>query len=309
LIKTIKDTSEAIELEVLPQPKAFPAKQTWLPAKQILLTEQWQDLQTIRVGDSIARQITINAEGLMASQLPDLSFEDGNGYHIYPGQTDNQNQKTDEGVMSQKTLELAIVPTQAGKLSFPRIEVAWWNTTTQTLEKAILPERTLTVLPSLQNQEMPKVGGAELVTQAPTTSEQPVWMMISAVIALLWLLSLLELGVWIRRLQQQLAVNHAKPTSTESTTQVNQASFLNEIEDPKAFYQALLQWQGQNKAVFSTEAQSAINSLKAHLFNQQPLAPQVLPNIRQAVLEINTQQIKKAPNGQNTPLEPLYKSR
>ena len=52
---------------------------------------------------------------------------------------------TVDGLRSTLQQEAALVPVQAGNVVLPAIRVPWWNTETDKLEQAILPERRYTI--------------------------------------------------------------------------------------------------------------------------------------------------------------------
>ena len=71
--RRLRLASEPIELDVKPVPASFPGE-VWLPARELSLTENWSiDPETLNVGDSTTRTLTLIARGLQGSQLPPLS--------------------------------------------------------------------------------------------------------------------------------------------------------------------------------------------------------------------------------------------
>jgi hypothetical protein len=137
--------SRPIELDVAPMPASYPAL-PWLPAKNLTLTDQFSaDPQHWTVGEAVTRTISIHTDGLSASQivLPQPALPEG--LKRYPDQPDIKDQDTDEGVSGDYKLAVALVPTQPGSLTLPELTIAWWNTSTNELEYARLPERTYQV--------------------------------------------------------------------------------------------------------------------------------------------------------------------
>jgi hypothetical protein len=137
--------SRPIELDVAPIPASYPAL-PWLPAKKLTLTDQFStDPQHWTVGEAVTRTISIHTDGLSASQvvLPQPALPEG--LKRYPDQADIKDQDTDEGISGDYKLAVALVPTQPGSLTLPELTIAWWNTSTNELEYARLPERTYQV--------------------------------------------------------------------------------------------------------------------------------------------------------------------
>lgn len=144
----VKRSSEH-RIKILPPPAEFKGE-VWLPAKEISLEESWsKNPDTLKVGDSITRTISIKADGLLGSQLPALPLTDLKNAKLYPDQAkiekgDDQSNWT--GIRSES---LAIIPTRAGEFVLPEVRIAWWNTDSDRAEFAVLPERKFTVTPAL----------------------------------------------------------------------------------------------------------------------------------------------------------------
>ena len=184
--------------------------QDWLPASEVQLLEEWSDdIQNIKTGDPITRTITIAAEGLTAVQLPDLKFEEIDGLKLYPDKAITEDRPSSSGITGLKQIKVAIIPTAAGSYTLPEIELQWWNTKTNSSERAIIPEKVLTTTGSattsnivttpalIQTQstdQEPAVIGEQ--PPAPLTAmaaADPMWKYIALAFALAWLITLLLL--------------------------------------------------------------------------------------------------------------------
>ncbi len=55
------------------------------------------------------------------------------------------NQTNDRGLIGSREDREALVPTRAGSLELPAVDVVWWNTHEDHLERTSLPARTLQV--------------------------------------------------------------------------------------------------------------------------------------------------------------------
>ena len=67
--RRLRLASEPIELDVKPVPASFPGE-VWLPARELSLTENWSiDPETLNVGDSTTRTLTLIARGLQGLSL------------------------------------------------------------------------------------------------------------------------------------------------------------------------------------------------------------------------------------------------
>lgn len=145
--KSVRLRNESKEVSVQPRPDDFNGKH-WLPARNIRLRDEWtENPNGIAVGQPVTRSIIIEADGLQASQLPPLVLPPLIGAQTYPDDPDTSETSSIKGVRSVRTEKMAIIPSSAGNLTLPAIEFNWWNTSTQSMETAILPERTLAILP------------------------------------------------------------------------------------------------------------------------------------------------------------------
>ncbi|MDQ7017269.1 MAG: BatD family protein [Gammaproteobacteria bacterium] len=142
---------------------------TWLPSRRLQLLESWpQSPATIRVGESLTRTVAIMAEGLTAAQLPNLELIMPAGLRAYPDQPILKDQQSDTGITGVRQQKVALVAQKAGDYRLPVIELRWWNSDTQTLETARLPERLIQVLP-----EKVAVSASEKTEEADTALIAP----------------------------------------------------------------------------------------------------------------------------------------
>ena len=145
--RIVRKQSDAIEVDVQPVPADFDGA-TWLPAAELALREQAPAAGTdYRVGEPFTRTLTVEANGLAASQLPEIQAGLPDSLKQYPDQPVLENRAEDDGLVSRRQEKIAIIPSQAGKLTLPPIEIPWWNTRTGRQEYARLPARSIEVLP------------------------------------------------------------------------------------------------------------------------------------------------------------------
>ncbi|MEE9452147.1 MAG: BatD family protein [Gammaproteobacteria bacterium] len=133
-----------ITLDVKPAPAAV---EDWLPARLLTLRDQWPKA-TIRVGEPITRTIVIEAQGLTAAQLPEITVSDIAGVNAYADKAQIENKLEEGQLYAQRTEKIAYIPTKAGEINIPAITIPWWNTKTNRAEVAELPAVHLQVLPS-----------------------------------------------------------------------------------------------------------------------------------------------------------------
>src|SRR5699024_10864771 len=125
---------------------------TWLPAAKLELEETWSaDIDSLQLGDSVTRNVSLRAEGLSSSLLPALEYVDIPGLKFYPDQALREDELDHSGVVGLRSEGTALVASEPGHYLLPEIRLPWWNTTTDTLEYASIPARELQVTGSTVN--------------------------------------------------------------------------------------------------------------------------------------------------------------
>ncbi len=151
--------------------KPIPDGQTianWLPANHLALKESWANkLDNVRVGEPLIRKIQLTAEGLSAARLPEIRIADIAGINIYPEKPELKSEATDKGIIGQRTETLALIPTQHGTYTLPKVSIKWWDTLNKRYQLAELPQKTLTILPAANSNAA--------LSDLPTINNQPVF--------------------------------------------------------------------------------------------------------------------------------------
>lgn len=144
--KVLRLRSEEKRIRVLP-PEA--GATPWLPARMLTLIETWdKSPQELRVGDSATRTVTITATGLTGAQLPPLPAPAVEGLRFYPDQPRIEDAQDAEGITGTRVESSAVIPSRAGDIEFPEIRVRWWDSVNARFEEAVVPRRTIRVLPA-----------------------------------------------------------------------------------------------------------------------------------------------------------------
>ncbi|WP_414058554.1 BatD family protein [Pseudomonas sp. HR96] len=145
--KVLRVTSAQIPLNVRPRPAAWPSDAQWLPARSLSLSESWNpEPAQSQVGDSLTRTLSLKADGLSSAQLPPLPATNVNGLRRYPDQPQLNNLASERGLIGSRDEREALVPTRSGNIDLPPVEVVWWNTHEDHLERSSLPARSLRVV-------------------------------------------------------------------------------------------------------------------------------------------------------------------
>ncbi len=154
-LESFSVASNEIALEIRTPPAA--GVEPWLPAASLIVTEEWDDKQTLKTGEPITRRFTISAEGILASQLPDLDIQ-GNeieGFKVYADNPIMGNDVEDGKITSWRQENYTLIPQRSGTLTFPEISIAWWNVNTDKVAETTIPDRTLEILPGTERDTPP----------------------------------------------------------------------------------------------------------------------------------------------------------
>lgn len=162
--KPVSVLGKPLKLNVRPIPDNYPSGAEWLPTEILTLHQELSPTHGKFVaGEPITRKITLTAANLNEAQLPKLTMDNTQNLKVYPDQAVLHSGMSKGRPVSQKVQNFAIVPSTAGEFTLPEIEVTWFNTITNRVQKSTIPEETITVLPSENNyrgQTAPNVPAA-----------------------------------------------------------------------------------------------------------------------------------------------------
>ena len=244
--RRLRMASSPIELQVKSVPDDFPGE-VWLPARELSLTEKWSlDPESLEVGDSTTRTLTLIAKGLQGSQLPPLSSIQGTmnipELRFYPDQESIEQSELADGLQGQRIQSEALVARSGGNWTLPEIRIPWWNTETDTLQFAVLPARSVSVNAlSIPGTEAPTV----VTDSAPSsTAVLPVWIWILSGSG--WLIALaLAVLLWTRHRAGHTGPSNSAP-SGPAAADLRQALVAVrrnlETGDVAALRRAVLDW-------------------------------------------------------------------
>jgi hypothetical protein len=245
-----------LEVDVRPTPAGISG--IWLPAQALTLEESWTpEAGEFRVGEPVTRTLTLKARGLSAVQLPDLEIPSVDGLKIYPDQPQAEQEVVEGGLQAAKRFKAALVPARPGRFDLPEIRVHWWNTNSDEAQSAVIPSRSIEVLPAAADATGAPASAAPLPSapqaQSAPTSGAPLppptaahgttagyWPWAAALLTAAWLLTL---ALWLR--ERRLS---GVRTRAKTQRQTPPAASPRDIEracrkgEPRAARQALLAW-------------------------------------------------------------------
>jgi hypothetical protein len=275
-------SSDTIEVEVLPAvapPAEYPSA-VWLPARRVELSERWsEDPAALEMGIPLTRALTIDADGLLETQLPDLEIRQADGIRQYADQPELDRSVSNSGLNVQRTERYAVIAQQAGMVELPAVELPWWNVDARQWEVATIEPRTLEVLPSTEAvapaAEQPEAGPIE---SEPVVEETETFSWLTAFFAVGWLTTALAWWYTARVAPRRSAEKPGKARSTARGA-LGRLDRACAVSDPEAARDALLEWAASETMLsectslgalaerLPEEAAAAVEALERHLYS------------------------------------------
>ncbi|MHB8814235.1 MAG: BatD family protein [Steroidobacteraceae bacterium] len=149
-VRPVRLQGNPIVLSVRPRPHAAVGSY-WLPAREVTLSAAWNpEKLAARAGDPVTLDLDLQATGLTAAQLPDLSslLSFPSGLKAYPDQPKLSDSSQDGKLVGSRDQTIALMADSPGHYAIPALTVNWWDTQANQPRIATLPARTLTILPA-----------------------------------------------------------------------------------------------------------------------------------------------------------------
>ena len=313
---TKRVSSKEITLKVKPAPKNFSGKH-WIPSEQLYLEEKWSgDIHQIKTGEPLTRTLTILAKGTMVAQLPDLHTESAD-YKLktYSDKPSLKEQKNADGLISLREQKIAYIPSEPGNYTLPAIKIPWFNTKTQKMEVATIPETTVTAIasaqPSSSNQFLsPTQLGTTKPEQVIHKVENNFWKWFSLFLACGWLATYLFFNKKSPK-DEIVPINPKQLKLKEIIKTIKQACKNNNQIEAK---NALLDWgrlkfNETNLSTISSHCEFRLSEqiikLNNNLYSTSPSIHWEGKKLFQALAENNA--LERLNKKVDNTLEPLYK--
>ncbi|GLS68837.1 hypothetical protein GCM10007890_08490 [Methylobacterium tardum] len=178
---TVNDVGERRVVEVRSKPIPFPvapwteptggpdAKEPWwLPAKDVAITDSWSpDPETIKVGETARRIVTLEAQGMVAEGLPPRPVMRTRGIITFAGPVTRETLLTPSGPVARATYQWDVKPGVPEIIPLDAIAIPWFDTSTRTMRETEIPARQIGGgLPDRETDRAPPAIPSPLVTAA-----------------------------------------------------------------------------------------------------------------------------------------------
>ena len=265
--------SDVLALEVRPAvspPASHPAA-VWLPAADLRIEQRWSDGGEIfEQGVPRTRILTIVAEGLLETQLPELDPDAADGFRQYADQPELERDIAAGGIEARRTERFAVIAQRPGPVTLPGLEVPWWDVDEERWQIARVEPVTVEVLPGEALDPVPDAAASS----APRTiveRDAGFWPWLSGGLAAGWLATLAAFGWFAARSRRRdvpaAAVEGPRPSVRSLMRQLDAACRVDDAQRVRAL---LLDWA---RLQFSDAPPASLGALAARI--PGPLAAEI----------------------------------
>ena len=282
--KVFTSESHTINVLPIPAPPASHPDATWLPARDVQLSEDWsRSPDEMEVGEPVTRNVSLSALGQIETQLPAIEAPEVDGLNIYADQPELGRTLEGGGIRGVRKDQYAIIGLASGELELPAVEVPWWDIAAGEWKIANLPARTLTVrgetilpTPVAPPMEVPAESSADATPPAePVTVvvADSFWQRAAELLAVLWILTVAAWW-WSSRSKPRRSRERREPSlppAHKRQAQLRKTARKAAIEGNGAGVRAaVLEWGGLQ---WPDEAPRSIGELSSRV--ESPLADEL----------------------------------
>ena len=140
----------------------------WLPAREVTITDSWSpDPETVKIGESTRRIVTLEAHGMVAEGLPPRPIMRTRGILTFAGPVTRETVITPTGPIARATYQWDVRPAIAEVIPLDAIAIPWFDTVSRTLREAEIPARQIGGgLPDREEDAKPIAPASPLVVVA-----------------------------------------------------------------------------------------------------------------------------------------------
>ncbi|MGP6420478.1 hypothetical protein ACTZGP_17005 [Pseudomonas putida] len=294
------------------QPPGFEPGEIPLVASGLRLSQSLINSATpLKIGDSVTRQLTLQADGALAMALPIPPLADVAGLSRYP-QTP-QVTRLDDGrgnvLGGQRIDTVTYRIDKAGAYTLPAIAVKWWDVKTQQSRTAQVPAITFETTANSAYKPVFSITGdlQQLDRNNPHFSTR--WLLWLALLAVC-----IGVGYWLRPAlmrarRQWQARKHARRLAWEQSADFAWQQINPQLQAQPAQLSALYLWLRRSRLGLQlVNAGPRLQGLLRGLYGRQPQTAQTLAQLRESLTTLHSQAEQKAhkPASALRPLNPVH---
>ena len=199
--KVFESQPHSINVLPIPAPPTDYPDATWLPARDVQLSEDWsRPPEEMEAGEPVTRHVTLSALGQIETQLPAVELPEVEGLNVYTDKPDLGRTHEAGGIRGIRKDQYAIIGLSGGEVQLPQLNVPWWDIEAAEWKVASLPARTLTIKGATPAPLVATPATEEPAAEPATADAQPAsdaveavnnfWQRGTELFAILWLLTL-----------------------------------------------------------------------------------------------------------------------
>jgi hypothetical protein len=246
--KVYQSEPQLLTVLPIPAPPAEYPQAAWLPAKDLQVSEDWsRDPVEIKAGEPLTRHVSISALGQLETQIPALQAPESAGINVYPDKPTLSRKIETGGIRGIRKDQYAIIGTRAGTVVLPELTVPWWNIEQGRWQVAVLPQRSLQILPTAEvplpePQSVAETAVADDATPAATpAAASGFWRRATELLGALWLLTLIAWW-WSSRPSREPKAPRPVPIHRQQAKALKAARKAALAGDDAGVRHAMLEW-------------------------------------------------------------------
>jgi hypothetical protein len=294
------------------QPPGFQPGETPLVATGLRFTQSVINSATpLRVGDSITRQLTLQADGALAMALPVPALSDVAGLSRYG--KDPQVTSLDDGrgdiLGGQRIDSVSYRIDKAGSFTLPAVAVKWWDSSTRQTRTTQVPAVTFEAAANSAykpvfsiSEDLKQLGQSRLYLSTR-------WLAWLSLLVALVAVGYLSRPAFTRGWHRWQARKHARQLAWEQSPDYAWQHINGELHAKPPQLTALYRWLRRSRLGLKlANAGPRLQGLLRGLYGRQPTTEQTLVQLRESLTtlhsQVQQQQVKPAPALR--PLNPVH---
>ena len=121
--------------------------QYWLVAKDVKIDGKSSLNKDITVGDAFSYEVKIKATGVPQSLFPVIKMNSSEGLKQYVEKPEYSEEIKGKDIITTATYNIVYIPEKSGEMILPSVDVYWFNTQTNSFEKASTNKQTINITP------------------------------------------------------------------------------------------------------------------------------------------------------------------
>jgi hypothetical protein len=294
------------------QPPGFKPGETPLVATGLRFTQSIVNSATpLKVGDSITRQLNLQANGALAMALPVPALDDvaGLSRYVKTPQVTSLDDGRGDILGGQRIDSVSYRIDKAGAYTLPAIAVKWWDSSAKQTRTTQVPAVTFDAVANSAykpvfsiSEDLKQLGQSRLYL----STRWLVWL--SLLVALIGV-GYLSRPALTRGWQRWQARKHARQLAWQQSPDYAWRNISSELQGKPAQLTALYLWLRRSRLGLKlVDAGPRLQGLLRGLYGRQPTAEQTLVQLRESLTTLHSQvqQQQVKPASALRPLNPVH---